>query len=59
MLLAKQNYESYNQAPPLFEIIYIDLCSSYSLLQLHVVPRRTIERTKTLIDHILTKSPKK
>ena len=58
MLLAKQHYESSSHAPTLIKK-YMDLCFSHSLRQLHVRPTRTIERTKTLTDHILTNSPEK
>ena len=37
----------------------MDLWFSHSLHQLLVEPTRTIERTKTLTDHILTNSPEK
>ena len=57
-LLDKQYYDSYSQASPLVKK-YMDHCFSHSLHQLTVKPTRTTERTKTLIDHILTKSLKK
>ena len=37
----------------------MDLCFSHSLHQLIAEPARTTERTKTLIDHILTNSAEK
>ena len=35
----------------------MDLCFSHSLRQLIEEPTETTERTKTLVDHILTNSP--
>ena len=58
MLLDKQYYDSYSQAPPLVEK-YMDLCFSHFLHQLIAEPTRTTKRTKTLIDHILTNSAEK
>ena len=53
MLLDKQSYDSYSQAPPLAKK-YMDLCFSHSLHQLIAEPTRTTKHAKTLIDHILT-----
>ena len=55
MLLDKQYYDFYSQAPPLVKE-YMDLCFSHFLHQLIVEQARTTERTKTLIDYILTNS---
>ena len=58
MLLKKQYSDSYSQVAPIVKN-YRDLCFSYSPHQLIMEPTRTTERTKTLIDHILTNSPEK
>ena len=58
MLLVKQYYGSYTQAPSLV-IKYMDLCFSHSLHQLIAEPTRTIEHTKTLIVYILTNPAEK
>ena len=58
MLLDKQYYDSYSQAPHLVKK-YMDLCFSHSIHQLIAEPTRTTKCTKTRIDHILTNSPEK
>ena len=52
-LLDKQYYDSCSQVLPLVKK-YMNLCLSHSPHQLIVEPTRTTERTKILIDHILT-----
>ena len=58
MLLDKQYYDSYSQAPHLVKK-YIDLCFSHSLHQLITEPTRTTKHTKSRIDHIFMCSPEK
>ena len=57
-MVGKQHYDSYSQAPRLVKK-YMDLSCSHSLHQLPVKLTTTSERTKTLIDHILTNCPGK
>ena len=58
ILLDKQYYDSYRQAPPLIKK-YMDISFSHSIHQLTAEPTRTTEHTKTLIDHILMNSAEK
>ena len=58
MLLEKQYYGSYSQAPPYVKI-YMDLCSPHSLHQVILEPIRKSERTKKLTDYVLWTSLEK
>ena len=49
---------AYKEMPPLTKK-YLEFCFSHSLEQIITSSTRTTDRTATLIDHVLTKSPHK
>ena len=65
MLLDKQYYDSYSQAPPLVKKYnihlkkYMDICFSHSLHVLIAEPTRTTNRTETLTDRIFNELHRK
>ena len=52
MLLVKQYYGSYSEAPPLVKT-YMDLCFPHSLHQVIVESPRKTEREQTITDYFL------